>query len=596
MGLPDVRTRALRSLIPPPRLRLSEWIEQNIYLPSDVSALPGRVRLWPYQIGIADALSAPEIERVTLVKAARLGFTTLLTSAVGAFVANEPSSIICLLPTEADARDYVVSEVEPIFAASPVLAGLLSEDAEGGERNTLLARRFAGGSLRVIAARSPRNLRARTARILLCDEVDGMEPTAEGSPIKLGERRTLSYSNRKIVIGSTPVLEETSAVLAAYRESDQRIFECPCPACGAFTEIMWQHIEWESDRPETAAFRCPHCTELIAARNKPGMVAAGHWRATQPQIRGHAGFRINALVSLLANASWEKLAAEFIAARDDPEQLQPFVNTVLAQGWRGPGGEIDETSLQARAEDFDLNAIPEEVLAITIGADTQDDRIEASVLGWTRTNECLVLGHFVIWGAFTDDGTWAEFDELLRTRWRHPFGGQLKVDCAVVDCGDGDHYDVVMSFCAPRIARRVFPGKGVFGNRPGFAMAKGKRVGGKLAIVGVDVLKSTIFDRLQRGRAIRFSRSLEPSFFEQLASERRVIKYKRGIPSRRFERISTRARAEALDCLCYGFSARQGVSIVYDTREAELRSPVAATSPPAVIRSRWISERGRRPW
>lgn len=55
--LARVRQHALHSLIPPPRLRLSAWIEQHIVLPEGVSALPGRVRLWPYQREIADAIS-----------------------------------------------------------------------------------------------------------------------------------------------------------------------------------------------------------------------------------------------------------------------------------------------------------------------------------------------------------------------------------------------------------------------------------------------------------------------------------------------------------------------------------------------------------
>jgi hypothetical protein len=38
--LADIRARALRSLIPPPRLHLSQWIESNIRLPEGVSALP----------------------------------------------------------------------------------------------------------------------------------------------------------------------------------------------------------------------------------------------------------------------------------------------------------------------------------------------------------------------------------------------------------------------------------------------------------------------------------------------------------------------------------------------------------------------------
>ena len=189
---------------------------------------------------------------------------------------------------------------------------------------------------------------------MLIDEADAMSPTVEGDPIQLATRRSLSYPDRKIVLGSTPHLEDTSHVLRSYAASDQRVFECPCPSCGAFAEILWEHIEWEANAPETAAFRCPHCKELISEQHKPRMVEAGRWRATAPEVQGHAGFRINALVSPLANASWGRLAEEYLATKDDPQGRQVFHNTILAQGWRAPGVEIDEASLAARAEDFDL--------------------------------------------------------------------------------------------------------------------------------------------------------------------------------------------------------------------------------------------------
>ena len=53
---------ALRSLISPPRLQLSEWIESNIRLPEGVSALPGAIQLYPYQRDIADAISDPGVK------------------------------------------------------------------------------------------------------------------------------------------------------------------------------------------------------------------------------------------------------------------------------------------------------------------------------------------------------------------------------------------------------------------------------------------------------------------------------------------------------------------------------------------------------
>ena len=64
MPMPDedlraVQRRALRQWIPPQRLSLSTWIEQNIRLPEGVSAEPGAVRLWPWQRAIADAIGDP---------------------------------------------------------------------------------------------------------------------------------------------------------------------------------------------------------------------------------------------------------------------------------------------------------------------------------------------------------------------------------------------------------------------------------------------------------------------------------------------------------------------------------------------------------
>ncbi|ROT99073.1 phage terminase large subunit family protein [Histidinibacterium lentulum] len=568
--LEAVRVRALRALIPPPRLRLSEWIESSVILPEGVSAQPGPVRLWPFQREIADAIGDPTIERVTLVKPVRVGFTTLLTSAVASFVANEPAPILCLLPAEADCRDYIVSDVEPIFSASPAVADALGDDREEGGRNTLLSRRFPGGSLKVVAARAPRNLRRHNVRVLFIDEADGMEATAEGSPILLAERRTLSFPDRKIVLGSTPVHEDTSHVLRAYAQSDARIFEVPCPECGAFSEILWEAIVWDDRRPETARWACPHCRAEIEERHKPGIVARGAWRATRPEVQGHAGFRLNALVSLHTNASWAKLAAEFIAAKDDTSTLQTFVNTILGQAWKGGGEELDESALAARGEDWGLNAVPQEVLALTAGCDVQHDRIEATLIGWGEDGTAFILGHRIVWGAWDDEGTWTELDALLKQTYPHTLGGRIGLDAVAIDAGDGTTMHAVTAFAMPRARRKVVAIKGAPGNRPLIERAGSKtKTGARLWIVGADTGKALIYGRLSRGASVRLSADLPPVWLEQLASERVVLRYRRGQPVRSFERIPGR-RAEALDCAVYGFAARNIVNPDWERRRAEL--------------------------
>lgn len=585
----EIRAQALRALLPPPRLRLSDWIEREVQLPEGVSSQPGPVRLWPFQREIADAIGDPLIERVTLVKPVRVGFTTLLSSAVASFVANDPAPILCLLPAESDCRDYVVSDIEPIFAASPAVARALSGDLDEAGRNTLLSRRFSGGSLKVVAAKAPRNLRRHNVRFLLMDEVDGMAPTPEGSPLMLAEKRTLSFPDRKIILGSTPVLEDTSHVLRAYAQSDQRIFEVPCPDCGTFTEIQWGQISWPEGEPGAAFWCCPHCAAEIAERHKPDMVAAGHWRATRPEIEGHAGFRMNALISLHANASWGKLATEFVASKDDPTTLQTFVNTILAQGWRAEGDELDDESLAARAEPFDMDEVPAEVLALTVGCDVQHDRLELTYIGWTETGSMLILGHRVIWGAWDADETWRELDSLLAERFPHALGGKMRIDATAVDAGDGTTMHAVTGFCRSRTRRKICAIKGAAGNRPVIERAGSKtKTGARLWIVGVDTVKAQLFARLPRAGHVRFSESLPPVWFEQVASERAVIRYSRGQPVRSFERIPGK-RAEALDCAVYAFAVRHLVNINPDQRRAELAQVEAMAKPKGpVLTSKWM--------
>lgn len=587
----QIASTALRSLIPPPRLQLSQWIEGHIILPEGVSAQPGPVELWPFQREIADTIGDPLIERVTLVKPVRVGFTTLLTSAVASFVANEPSPILCLLPAESDCRDYMVSDIEPIFAASRSVSDALGDDRDEGERNTMLSRRFAGGSLKVVAAKAPRNLRRHNVRVLFIDEADGMGATSEGSPIMLAERRTLSFPDRKIVLGSTPVHEDTSHVLRAYAQSDARVFEVPCPACGTFTEIMWQHIVWGDD-PASARFKCPHCREEVEENHKIGMVGNGQWRATRPEIQGHAGFRLNALVSLHTNASWAKLAIEFVGAKDDPTTLQTFVNTILGQGWKGEGDELDDEGLAERGEDFGLNAVPADVLALTVGCDVQHDRLELTFVGWSEDGAAYVLGHRVIWGQWDDEGTWSDMDDLLKQTYPHALGGRIAVDAVAVDAGDGTTMHTVTAFCQPRTRRRIMAIKGAPGNRPMIERAGSKtKTGARLWIVGVDTIKALVFGRLSRGATIRLSSDLPRVWFEQCASERVVVKYTRGQPVRTFVRITGR-RAEALDCLVYAFAARQVVNVDWERRRAELaevEAPAPARGP--VLTSSWMNKR-----
>jgi len=166
----------------------------------------------------------------------------------------------------------------------------------------------------------------------------------------------------------------------------------------------------------------------------------------------------------------------------------------------------------------------------------------------------------------------------------------LKIDAAAVDAGDGGMMDTVTAFCTPRLGKRVFATKGA----PGFSRAtiirskSGKR---PLWIVGVDGIKTRLFDRLAKGNSIRFSNSLAAEYFEQLSSERRVVRIVRGKPTMRFERKPGFV-AEGLDATVYAAAAKAALSLNFDVREDELRTPppsVPKPPMPTVIRSEWMN-------
>lgn len=548
---------------------LSEFIERSIHLPDDVSYAAGKMRLYPFQKGIADAIGDPTLERVTIQKSARVGYTSLLIGAIANFVVNDPAQVMVVIPVDKDGRKLVVDVLEPIFRASPDLAGKLSGDDQEVNRNTMMSRRFSGGSLNVVAAKSPNNLRGSNVRVLFIDEVDSMKVTSEGDPTLIAEGRTSSYEDRKIVRGSTPVDAATSLICEAYERSDQRIFEVQCHECHEHSEVVWEDIRWPAGEPEKAAWHCPKCGCEVEHKYKSSMVAAGRWRATKPEVKGHAGFRINSLVSPLANAAWPKLAMEFEEKKGDPDKLRTFKNLVLGLPWEDGADDIDEAEVASRAEDFGIGNIPEDVLYLTMGVDVQDDRLEATTAGWDREGAMFVLDHAVIYGSPDDQETWHQLDELIRARHAHPLGGTIGIDAVAIDSGDGDWTQKVYDFCRPRTRRRVMAIKGMGGSRPVIVATKTKDLRG-LFIVGVDVVKTTLMNRVTRNTMLRFSKSLEPVWFEQFLSERKVVRYVGRRPTAKWERLPGRA-AEGLDSAVYAYAARQVIPSTFDGRAAELR-------------------------
>src|ERR1035441_3400744 len=238
-------------------------------------------------------------DTVILMTAAQMTKTIVLLIFLSYVIDADPGPVLIVQPSEGDADSFSKERVSPMLRDVPAMAGKVIEFKSHDSGNTILQKRFRGGSVSLTGAVSPRGLRRRSVRYLMCDEIDAYEVTPDGDPIALAAARTSKFWNRKIVMCSTPTMEGRSRIAAAFAESDQRHFHVPCPLCGHMQTLVWAGIRWGNVEgreiaPEDAHYQCAGCHEFIPHHRKLEMLRGGRWVATNPGGR-YPGFSISRL-------------------------------------------------------------------------------------------------------------------------------------------------------------------------------------------------------------------------------------------------------------------------------------------------------------
>lgn len=564
-----------RVFIPPPRMSLSKWAREHYRLSPESSADTGHFHPWGFQVGWMDAITDPQVERVTVVKSARTGYTKTINAAVGYYVHQDPSPVMVVQPRVDDAADYSKREIAPMLRDSPPLAELTRAVKAKDPDFTTRSKQFANGAaLLMRGANSPNEFRRETIRIIAFDEVDSYPAsTAEGDPIDLGTQRTTSFWNRKIIEGSTPTVQGSSRIETAWHESDQRYYYVPCPHCGEeqileFGSNKPNGLRWPKDDegdPNTAEayYLCVNgCA--IKERDKSWMIEQGRWVATKPENAGHAGFHISALYSLFWNARWGVIAREFLERKDDPARLQTFVNTTLGETWEPPADQdLDEHALMARREVYPAE-VPDGVALLTMSVDTQDDRLEAEIVGWGWDEESWSITHEIFLGDPEERDVWQRVDELRLRKWQCADGRQLSVDAASVDTG-GHHTQAAYRYAIERLSQNVYPIKGRparAGNRTVVFQGRPKRRRSKTQtspfLVDADTAKDTIYPRLAKEPpgpvTCHWPAHYEREWFDQLTAEKPVKEYVQGQAVWKWKKKGGRNN-EALDLRVYAYAA-----------------------------------------
>ena len=595
--LNKVFSDALKGLVPPDDLTVTEWAEARRRLSSESAAEPGpwRTERTPYLREPMNAFTDPKVRHIVMVAASQVGKSEFLNNCIGYIIDEDPGSILFVHPTGIDAKEYSKLRIAPMIRDCPTLRKKVSSPKSRDSNNTILQKTYPGGILTMCGSTEAHALASKPIRYVFGDERDRWALSAgnEGDPWDLAMARQTTFYNAKAVEVSTPTIKNASAIEAAYATGTMERWKSRCPHCGEYHEIRWANIRFEYEENIIAGrktykvtkvwYVCPGCgcisSEIEMKR------APARWEAENPAAyeQGTRSFWLNAFVSQWA--TWSSIILKFLNAQGNTKKMQVVYNTCFGEVWEDRGNLEDEDSLMARREDYPAE-LPEGTLVVTSGVDTQDDRFEYELVGHGHFGETWGIEKGIIMGRPDDPETWTKLDEAVFDRvLRFEDGLGLRVSASFVD--EGGHFTMeVRQQCQARLGKKVFCIKGMPGpDRPYVPPPKQQKITIAQQYIGmcwqyqlgVDSGKQIIQDNLRvrtpGAKYCHFPRRDDygAAYFTGLLSERLEYDATKKQPWI-WKKIPGHERNEALDCRNYALAAFKAIPTNLDEIDRKLKA------------------------
>ena len=586
-ALSELAGYTLSMLRPPTKQTVSEWADANRVLASESSAEPGRWKTSraPYQKEIMDSFTQSGVWQIVIMASAQSGKSECEINMMGYAIDNDPGPMLYIQPTDKVAEDYSKRRIQPMITACPTLRNKVFQQKSRDSANTITMKTFPGGSLTIIGANSPSDLASKPVRYIFMDETDRFPLSAgtEGDPQELAERRTETFRhNRKIIKTSTPTIKGRSKIERDYMQGTQEEWHTECPYCKKYSFIKFDNIKFDHEvlktehgvdyRVTNVAWRCPNCEKLIPEHKTKRLPAK--WVSQNPQAidNGIRSFRLNAFMSPWSD--WKDICMHFLRAKNSPELLQVFHNTMLGESWEVYMHDGLEDKMYERREEYKAE-VPDGVLVLTMGIDTQDNRLEYEVVGWDRNSQSWGISRGVIPGRADSSDVWKEVDALLDREWQMENGMKMKVLATFIDSG-GHFTQEVYKECSRRQTKRIWPIKGEGGEGKQYCRVMNNVAGSIKFIIGVDDGKTGIMYEAgvtEPGPSYmhfptNYRAGYDMDYFRGLFSERMIMKRRGGQSVMAWEKI--RDRNEPLDCRNYARAAYRYFNWHFDDLERTL--------------------------
>jgi phage terminase large subunit GpA-like protein len=608
-----------RVYTPVPRERYWEWAEQHFYLDD---GLYDQSRVEPAR-GPLSAPTEPGVREIVIVGSVQFFKTTFSEVVQGYHIHRDPTRMMLMLDKDEMSKKFSREKLGPNILRSPELRSRVRPSLGREGDSTLLYKAFPGGSLVLTSAGSPSNLAMLKFRIVMLDEIDKYTDTDEGDAIQLASKRMLRYPYNSLMILTCSPTNQHSRIWKAYLKSDMRkmAVACPDPACGHLQVLDWgtedslHGVKWSSTgespnrvhHPETAEYACAACGSLMSNQQRMAALRNVRWYQTKP-LTAEDGTVINPVDHLNDRSRWlwdewaqvhyfidpetgkrlisnykagfwasslynpsrtlEQLARNFLEVKNNPQELQTFVNTELALPWLEEAQEVDRAGLKARMEP--LPFVPDEAHLVVATVDVQGDRLEVTHTALNLANEqAWVLKHKQLWGPTGEHDVWASLAPYLGEPLHRRDGLPFRPCVTLVD----------VNFNRANATQWVNRNKG----RGAFAIVgKAEQNGQRSEMwppaasfknalrtpihnVSSNAAKDFTIARLQvkdpaKHGYIHLSDGLTDEYVDQISSEKLVIRFKGGKSQRLWElRTKGHVRNEGWDLLVYAMIALKAI-------------------------------------
>ena len=564
----------------PERLKVSEWAEKYRDL-GDTSAFSGKWSndITPYLVDIMDSFSDKTTREINFCKPTQVGGTEAMNNMLGYLITQYPTQAMIVYPTDTLAKDTSKDRIVPSLTKTQQIKESYDE-----KRSKQMALKFRGMTLYITGAGNPGKLASKSVKYLFFDEIDKLDGATkkEASPYNLAKERTRTYPySKKIYTCSTPTLRSNYVWQIHERAEVQKEYFVPCPHCGKYQILDFHQIKYENSeglsneqKADTAVYVCKECGCLISDKEKVKAVQKGEWRKVKGehiQSPQTVSYHLNCLVSRFL--TWREIALEFLKSKDDPDQLQNFVNSWVAEPWEDTKLKTSRDTVMERQTDIEQFIVPDWALMLTAGVDVQESSLYWSIraFGEQQTSQNIAHGQALSFNSI---------EQIMNSAFQKKSGEKMLVRLCLID--SGDQTDDVYEFCAKN-AEWAQASKGSSHSMlSDFKISKINKADSRanglpLVIVDTGKYKDIIASRMQRKNGTgswMVYKGCDEEYADQVTSEHKVNVRSGNRVERKWVQKTSHADNHYLDCEVYTYCAADMCGMRSLMKQEEKVAPV----------------------